>query len=115
VFGDVSGGTFEREILCLSFADVTSGVRTGAFAPRAEVSRAQMASFVVRLIDTAAGLATDGSPVAALPRFDGTNRFVGRAGRRRPPRQHQPAGCGRGSCTAGREVPPPTASVRRCR
>ena len=76
VFGDVAGGTFEREILCLSFADVTSGVRTGAFAPQAEVSRAQMASFVVRLIDTAAGLATDGSPVAGLPAFDGTNRFV---------------------------------------
>lgn len=75
-FGDVAGDTFQREILCLSFADVTSGVRTGAYAPHAEVSRAQMASFVVRMIDTAAELAADGSPVTALPAFDGTNRFV---------------------------------------
>jgi pimeloyl-ACP methyl ester carboxylesterase len=75
-FSDVAGSTFEAEILCLAFADITRGVQVGLYSPATEVSRAQMASFIARLIDTAAELTPDGSGVSALPAHDGTNRFV---------------------------------------
>jgi hypothetical protein len=75
-FGDIAGDTFDTEIRCLALAEITRGVREGVYAPGLNVSREQMASFIASLIDTSAELATEGSPVAALPAYDGTNRFV---------------------------------------
>ena len=75
-FGDVGDGAFEAEILCIAALDITLGVTEGVFSPGTDVTRGQMASFVARLIDTAAELVHDGSDIPALPAHDGTNEFT---------------------------------------
>ena len=75
-FDDIRGTTFEQEIRCAAHAGITRGVTPDAFSPTTDVTRAQMASFIANLIDTAVELRTDGSPVEELPAHDGTNRFI---------------------------------------
>jgi pimeloyl-ACP methyl ester carboxylesterase len=74
-FDDIVGTTFEQDISCLALAGITNGVTPDAYSPTTDVTRGQMASFIANLIDTAAALATEGSPVEGLPAYDGTNRF----------------------------------------
>ena len=50
-FRDVAGTTHETSVACLAGWRVTSGVSATSFAPGAEVTRAQMASFLARWID----------------------------------------------------------------
>jgi hypothetical protein len=81
-FADTSGHQFGREIDCLAYAGVTVGAAAGAdplgrpaYWPDAPVTRAQMATFVVRLLDTARHTRT-GDGIAALPPYDGEPRFT---------------------------------------
>lgn len=77
-FGDVDGNQFEDAILCLAYAKVTRGGPGGApansYVPQVEVDRDAMASFVVRLMDTADDL-DRGDRIRALPAYDGTPSF----------------------------------------
>ena len=51
-----AGGVFAEEIACLEATGVTTGVAPGRYAPGRPVTRAEMASFVVRLMDRAIAL-----------------------------------------------------------
>lgn len=53
-----AGGIFAEEIPCLEATGITTGVAPGRYAPDRPVTRAEMASFVVRLMDTAIALQT---------------------------------------------------------
>ena len=59
-FGDIAGTTHERSINRLARADIVSGTGGGRYAPGARLSRQQMATFMVRAAEFAAG-----SPLAA--------------------------------------------------
>ncbi|MDP9406427.1 MAG: S-layer homology domain-containing protein [Actinomycetota bacterium] len=59
-----AGGFFAAEIACLEATGITRGVTPTQFAPDRTVTRAQMASLVVRLVDTAVALqATELNPL----------------------------------------------------
>jgi hypothetical protein len=70
-FADVPGTTHASSIDCLAWWKVTSGVTPATFAPSANVTRAQMASFLAKWIDD---LSARGSG-RALPRT-ATLRFT---------------------------------------
>ena len=82
-FTDVDGNPFEDAILCLAYGKVTRGGAGGApadsYVPDGRVSRDAMASFVVRLMDTADRL-DSGDRIAAVPPYDGTPAFSDIAG-----------------------------------
>lgn len=67
-FGDVTAdNTHETAIDCVAWYGVTSGVTANAYGPANPVPRAQMASFIARLIDYVAirtPSTTDGLPAA---------------------------------------------------
>lgn len=80
-FADVSDShTFARAIQCQAYAGITFGVRPGRYAPVANITRAQMASFLSRMLDTAKEFEVDsgqpGSGLQALPAYDGSNDFA---------------------------------------
>ena len=50
-FSDVDGHPFQREIAALAAAGITQGCATDRFCPDAAVTRAEMAVFLVRLLD----------------------------------------------------------------
>jgi hypothetical protein len=58
-FGDIAGSTHRESINRLAAAGITKGAADGGFAPREVVSRAEMASFVVRTARLATGQAYD--------------------------------------------------------
>lgn len=66
-FTDVAGNVHRRTIACLAWYGITAGRTASTYAPRRSVTRAQMASFLARMIDHAA-----------------THRGAGRAGRALP-------------------------------
>lgn len=76
-FVDDDGHTFEPAIECLAATGITTGGPGGLpsdqYGPDLVVSRAQMASFIAREIDTANELESGG--VGELAPYDGTNRF----------------------------------------
>ena len=69
-FWDISASPFQSDILWLYQSGISNGCATGAFCPRAAVTRGQMASFIARALDLPAS-ATDwfaddnGSPYEA--------------------------------------------------
>ncbi|HUF32061.1 MAG TPA: SpoIID/LytB domain-containing protein [Acidimicrobiales bacterium] len=71
-FVDIAENTFEDEIECLRWYLIAAGGPGGRpadqYAPTLAVSRAQMATFVVRMLDHIDG--------ALLEPYDGTNRFT---------------------------------------
>lgn len=71
-FVDTAGNTFEPVIECLAWYEITSGGPAGlpanAYGPNLSVSRAQMATFLVRFLDH-----VDPGRIAG---YDGTNDFV---------------------------------------
>jgi hypothetical protein len=50
---------FAAEIACLSFLGVTGGLRDGTYGAGRSVTRAQMASFMARMITTANNIAVE--------------------------------------------------------
>lgn len=70
LFGDASDGVFGRDVDCLAWYGITQGIASGVFEPAGEVTRAQMAVFVSRLL--AHTLALYDQP---LPEWDGQSRF----------------------------------------
>ena len=74
-FADVSDShTFAQSIRCQAYARITFGVRPGEYVPAATITRAQMASFLTRMLDTANELEL--SELNDLPPYDGTNEFT---------------------------------------
>ena len=75
-FTDVTGN--KANIECASAAGLTRGTSvTTLYNPGGIVSRAQMATFIARLIDTANDLDVAGAPdLTTLPPYDGTNQFT---------------------------------------
>jgi hypothetical protein len=75
-FTDVTGN--KANIECAAAAGLTQGTSTPTlYNPGGVVTRAQMASFIARLIDKANELDVAGSPdLAELPAYDGTNEFT---------------------------------------
>ncbi|MDP9405951.1 MAG: S-layer homology domain-containing protein, partial [Actinomycetota bacterium] len=73
-FGDVDDNRFKDAIECLAFARVTRGLQDNQYGPDVEVNRAQMASFIAQLIDTADRLDT-GNNIRTLPPYDGSPSF----------------------------------------
>jgi SpoIID/LytB domain protein len=71
-FVDIQGSTFEDQIECLRWYLIAEGGPGGRpanqYAPTLAVSRAQMATFLVRTLD--------GVDEALLARYDGRNRFT---------------------------------------
>jgi hypothetical protein len=78
-FQDINGNTFKDVIECAAFAEIALGGPAGLpndfYGPRLEVRRDQMASFIVRVIDTANQQDT-GDNIAELPPYDGTPEFT---------------------------------------
>ena len=68
-----AGGFFAAEIACLEATGITRGVTPTQYAPDRTVTRAEMASFVVRLVDTA--MALQAIELNALPERGGA-RFT---------------------------------------
>jgi hypothetical protein len=70
-FTDTVGDTFAPEIACAAFLEVARGGAGGRpatqYVPGLDVSREQMASFIVRMIDTANDLEVEEDGLAALP------------------------------------------------
>lgn len=65
-FDDVSSGSPHAESIdCLSWWEIVEGRKDGSFGPSGPVTRAQMASFVARLLD-AAGVELSNSPADAF-------------------------------------------------
>lgn len=54
-FPDVRGNRHEPRILCLADLGVTQGLADGTYGPRDRVTREQMATFLVRMIEKGAG------------------------------------------------------------
>lgn len=63
-------------VRCLSHAGITQGVTDTEYDPDVAVTRAQMASFVARMLDVAAIQAVDDGDLNALPDYDGSNAFT---------------------------------------
>ena len=61
-FSDVAGSTHEPAIRCLATWRVTSGHDDGSFRPNREVSRAQVATFVHRLLGAVGRAPSGGEP-----------------------------------------------------
>lgn len=76
-FTDISGN-FRQAIECIAAADVAEGGPGGRpaneYGPGLDVSRAQMASFVARMM-RAADRFDEGGRIQALPPYDGSNAF----------------------------------------
>ena len=70
-FTDIRGHTFEKEIECLVFYEITSGRTRNTYEPNAGVLRGQMATFIANAIDY---MSVDAG-LNDLPPYDGTNRF----------------------------------------
>lgn len=77
-FEDVNDAdTFAETVRCQAYAGITFGVRPGAYAPDATITRAQMASFLTRMLETANELELgSGEALNELPPYDGTNDFT---------------------------------------
>jgi acetyl esterase/lipase len=58
---------FAEEIACLASTGITRGRADGTYGAHGSVTRAQMASFVARMIDAAVDLQTDDADLQALP------------------------------------------------
>lgn len=78
-FSDDDDTTFERLIECLAHSGITAGGPGGLppdqYGPALPVTRAQMASFIARELDTAGRIET-GTGVRPLPGFDDSNDFI---------------------------------------
>ena len=60
-FTDTDGTTFEFEIRCVAWYDVTSGATATTYNPFGEVSRGQMATFIANLVEYVDPGALDGA------------------------------------------------------
>lgn len=78
-FTDIAGNTFQDTIECMAAAGIALGGPNGLpddrYGPALTVERANMATFLVRMMDTADELDDSGS-IRALPPFDGTVSFT---------------------------------------
>jgi hypothetical protein len=54
-YGDVAGNVHEPSIACVSWHDIALGTDDDSYSPARHVNRAQMASFLARLIERAGG------------------------------------------------------------
>jgi hypothetical protein len=73
-FTDIEGTTFQSYIECLAATGITKGKTATTYEPAGTVTRAEMATFVARLVDTANAL--EKTSLTDLPAYDGTNRFT---------------------------------------
>jgi hypothetical protein len=69
-----AGGIFAKEIACLEATGITTGVAPNLYAPNRPVTRAEMASFVVRLVDTA--IALQAEELNGLPEASADGAFT---------------------------------------
>ncbi len=78
-FTDISGNTFEPVIECAAYTGVARGGPAGLsqdrYGPRLTTNRAQMASLISRMIDTA-DRQDDSDAISELPPYDGTPAFT---------------------------------------
>ncbi|MFT5222222.1 MAG: hypothetical protein ACI867_000520, partial [Glaciecola sp.] len=70
-FNDTRGSFFEAAIDCVAWYGITSGDNSGGFSPGQTVNRAQMAAFLVNLIE-ATGKQLDPNPPDAFSDDNGT-------------------------------------------
>jgi hypothetical protein len=76
-FPDTSPGTHHEAINCMAYTGVTQGRIEGgvpAYQPRGAVTRAQMASFIARVLDAVHGYDLPADPPRAFPDVGGTHR-----------------------------------------
>jgi hypothetical protein len=74
-FDDVDDDhTFAATIRCMALAEITFGVTEARYAPGQAITRAQMASFLARMLDRAVDLQVD-DDLVPLPAYDGENVF----------------------------------------
>lgn len=73
-FTDIEGTTFQADIECLAASGITHGKTATTYVPDGTVTRAEMATFIARLIDTANALQKN--DLDDLPPYDGQNRFT---------------------------------------
>ncbi|CAN5917934.1 hypothetical protein BH23ACT10_BH23ACT10_24410 [soil metagenome] len=66
-FADVAGRPHEQTIACLAWYGITSGTAPSTYAPATIVTRAQMASFLARMVDYVADHTGTGDPGHVLP------------------------------------------------
>ena len=66
-FPDIAGSAHEDNIRCMADHGIAEGRGDGSFAPRAEVRRDQMASFIARFVEAASG---EPLPAGNPGRFD---------------------------------------------
>lgn len=67
-FADTAGTTHEAAIACAAWYGITTGVTRTRYAPGRDVTRAQIASFLARLIDHVASHKGSGTAGRGLPR-----------------------------------------------
>lgn len=67
-FDDVAGRPHEQTIACLAWYGITDGTSPSTYAPATTVTRAQMASFLARMIDYVTSHGGSGTPGHVLPR-----------------------------------------------
>ena len=66
-FGGFELAGNEDDIECLTYAEITTGVPGGGYDPSGVVTRAQMATFIARLLDTVAELDRGSTDLQRLP------------------------------------------------
>lgn len=66
-FRDIAGNTHRTTIHCLAWYGITTGTTTRRYAPGRAVTRAQMASFLVRLVDHTVAHRGSGRAARRLP------------------------------------------------
>ncbi len=66
-FGDIADSAHRGTIACLAWYGITSGLTTSTYAPALPVTRAQMASFLARVIDYVAAHPGPGDAGHTLP------------------------------------------------
>lgn len=75
-FTDIEGNVHGDAIRCLAASGMTEGVTPTMFMPGEDVTREQVASFLVSSIEAAQALEATGVDVPELPAYDGTNAFT---------------------------------------
>jgi hypothetical protein len=75
-FGDTAGDVHERSINAVAEAGITLGDQQGNFQPAQPVTRAQMATFLVRALDLPSGAPAAFSDIAGNTHADNIQRLV---------------------------------------
>jgi hypothetical protein len=74
--GDANAVELALAVRCIATAGITTGVTATTYAPQANVTRRQMASFIARLVDASSAREVNEAAVRELPAPPATSPFV---------------------------------------